>query len=273
MEKSIEDYRRELMDMAARGNSGARELFAEDSEVETTPPQMSSPPTLPQEMEPQPTPQRPAPPQIQPVPPQTLPQRPTPQRPIEPQPAPQRPTQPRPTPPRPTPPRPTPPRPTPPRPTPPRPESPMPTPPPQMAPAPSRPIPPINAPNLTASGTLVVVLTHSKGLFPVPNARVCVSDTNGNSIGCKQTDESGRTEEWRLPAPPKANSASPGASASDVSAFYNLRIDAEGYVPVIIEGVPIFDGVRTLQPLDMFFAGAADSTAPEVIKFNNSYTL
>lgn len=131
---------------------------------------------------------------------------------------------------------------------------------------------PNNTANLTGSGTLIVELTHSKGLFPVVNARVCVSDMAGRNLGCKQTDSSGKTEEWRLSAPPKANSETPG-DPNDVSAFYNIRIDANGYVPIIIEGVPIFDGVRTLQPLDMFFLGAAGSSEPQVIKFNNSYTL
>ena len=241
MDKSIEDYRRELMDMAMRGGVGGRELFAEDSRVETmpprptqpTPPQIQTRPTVPDDMPPQnslrPTP--PASPQPTPNPPTPETSGPIPPRPTTPQPMPPRPTQP------------VPPRPMPPRPTPQRPQ------PPQTRPIPVP--PPPSAPELSASGTLVVALTHSKGLFPVPNARVCVSDSLGNNLGCKQTDASGRTDEWRLPAPPKANSASPGSS--NVSAFYNIRIDAEGYVPVIIEGVPIFDGVRTLQPLDMFF--------------------
>lgn len=172
MEKSMEDYRRELLNMASRSAVGGRELFAEDSMVENT-----------------------AQNEVQ-----------------------------------------------------------------------------NTTPNLSGSGTLIVELTHSKGLFPVVNAKVCLSDMNGRNIGCKQTDNSGKTEEWSLPAPPKANSETPD-DPNNVSAFYNIRIDADGYVPVIIEGVPIFDGVRTLQPLDMFFLGAAQTDAPQVIKFNNSYTL
>lgn len=256
MDKSIEDYRRELMDMAMRGGVGGRELFAEDSQVETMPPRPTQP--TPPQMPPQPIVPEPMPPQTRPTIPEPMPPRPAPKPPTPPQVS-------RPIPPRPTTPQPTQPQPMPPRPIPPVPPRPQPS---QTRPVP---VPPPSAPELSASGTLVVALTHSKGLFPVPNARVCVSDSLGNNLGCKQTDASGRTDEWRLSAPPKANSASPGSS--NVSAFYNLRIDADGYVPVIIEGVPIFDGVRTLQPLDMFFAGAAPSTAPEVIKFNNSYTL
>ncbi len=179
MEKSMEDYRRELIEMASRV-AGGRELFAEDSMVENAPQNTMS--NSPQTMMPN------------------------------------------------------------------------------------------NTANLTGSGTLVVELTHSKGLFPVVNAKVCVIDMSGRNIGCKQTDSSGKTEEWRLPAPPKANSETPD-NPGDVSAFYNIRVDASGYVPVIIEGVPIFDGIRTLQPLDMFFLGAAQSSEPQVIKFNNSYTL
>lgn len=173
MEKSMEDYRRELLDMASRSTVGGRELFAEDSMVEDA--TQSTVPSV--------------------------------------------------------------------------------------------------TPDLVGEGTLVVSLTHSKGLFPVVNAKICLSDMSGRTIGCKQTDSSGKTEEWRLPAPPKANSENPNGNPNDVSAFYNIRIDAQGYVPVIIEGVPVFDGIRTLQPFDMFFLGAAESSEPQVIKFNNSYTL
>lgn len=122
-------------------------------------------------------------------------------------------------------------------------------------------------------GTLIVSLTHSKGLFPIAGASVCIEDSAGKRIGCKQTDQSGKTTEWQLPAPSKELSENPGVAPADVSSFYTIRVTADGYLPVVIEGIPIFDGVKTLQPLDMFFAGAAPSGLPEVIKFSNSYTL
>ncbi len=122
-------------------------------------------------------------------------------------------------------------------------------------------------------GSLVVFVTHSRGLYPVENATVRVAKKSGEPIVTERTDSSGKTPPLTLPAPSKIYSETPGENAADVSEGYDVRIDADGFVSVIIQGVPIFDGVKTLQPIDLVSLSAAPGPGPTVIKCNNSYTL
>lgn len=122
-------------------------------------------------------------------------------------------------------------------------------------------------------GSLVVFVTHSRGLYPVENATVRVAKKSGEPIVTERTDSSGKTPPLTLPAPSKIYSETPGENADDVLEGYDVRIDADGFVSVIIQGVPIFDGVKTLQPINLVFLSAAPGPGPTVIKFNNSYTL
>lgn len=122
-------------------------------------------------------------------------------------------------------------------------------------------------------GSLVVFVTHSRGLYPVENATVKVAKENGEPIVTERTDSSGKTPPLTLPAPSKIYSETPGENAADVLEGYDVRIDADSFVSVIIQGVPIFDGVKTLQPIDLVSLSAAPGPGPTVIKFNNSYTL
>lgn len=124
----------------------------------------------------------------------------------------------------------------------------------------------------TGSGGLTVALTHSRGLYPVSGANITVFD-GGRVIEREVTNSSGKTQRLLLPAPSKIYSETPGENPRDVSAFYDLLIEADGFVPVRIEGVPIFDGVNTTQPLDLTYTAAAENNRPIVIKYDNNYTL
>ncbi len=124
----------------------------------------------------------------------------------------------------------------------------------------------------TGRGGLTIALTHSRGLYPVSGANVTVLQGD-RTIEREVTDLSGKTGRIMLPAPSKIYSESPGENYRDVAAFYDIRIDADGFLPVRIEGVPIFDGVNTTQPLDLTYIAAAGNNQPITIKFDNSYTL
>ena len=125
----------------------------------------------------------------------------------------------------------------------------------------------------TGKGGLMVALTHSRGTYPVEGASVSVLDKNGRVIDREVTDNSGKTTRLLLPAPSKILSEAPGESYSNVAAFYDLKIEAENFVPVTIKGVPIFDGVNTTQPLDLTYTASAASNQPIVISFSNTNTL
>ena len=124
----------------------------------------------------------------------------------------------------------------------------------------------------TGFGGLTVALTHSRGLYPVAGAAVTVL-SKGKVIEREVTDLSGKTERLRLPAPAKIFSETPAEGYRDVSAFYDLWIEADEFVPVRVEGVPIFDGVNTTQPIDLTFKVSADNDRPITIKYDNGYNL
>ena len=126
--------------------------------------------------------------------------------------------------------------------------------------------------NYTGSGGLTVALTHSRGLYPVAGASVTIYDGD-KVIEREVTDLSGKTKRILLPAPAKIYSESPGENPRDVSAFYDLLIEADGFLSVRVEGVPIFDGVNTTQPLDLTYTAAAENNQPIIIKYDNSYRL
>lgn len=117
-----------------------------------------------------------------------------------------------------------------------------------------------------------MALTHSRGLYPVSGANVTVL-SGERVIEREVTDLSGKTRRIMLPAPSKIYSESPEGNPRDVSAFYNVTVSADGFLPVRLEGVPIFDGVNTTQPLDLTYRATAGNDRPITIKFDNSYTL
>lgn len=125
---------------------------------------------------------------------------------------------------------------------------------------------------LSAAGFLTVMVTTQKGTFPLKGAKVTVKDSSGNELYEQFTDESGRTEKMTLKTTSKENSESPDMPGR-VAEYYNINIDAKDFIPIVIQGIPIFDGISTTQSFDMIFTSAAESPEPQIIKFNNEYTL
>lgn len=89
----------------------------------------------------------------------------------------------------------------------------------------------------------------ARGALPVKGAKIVVS----REIGGKQhifytltTDESGQTPIISLPAPPKELSEAP-ESAVLPYATYNAQVTADGFDEVLINSMPIFEGVQSVQ--------------------------
>ena len=115
-------------------------------------------------------------------------------------------------------------------------------------------------------GELIILVTHSRGTFPVENAEVTIFDRDNNVLKRVTTDNSGRTDRIVLQALPKALSETPTENKSDVAKYYNARIDAENFVSVLIKNIPVFEGVTSLQGYDMLYKGAANSQELQVIE-------
>lgn len=103
-------------------------------------------------------------------------------------------------------------------------------------------------------GTLLFQVTGGQGSVPIANATVVISKSlpNGYMLSITATtDESGKTEEFSLPAPSRTLSQIPGTA--DVFSTYHARISAPGTVSAVVHDIPIFDGVTTIQPVSLSF--------------------
>ncbi len=86
--------------------------------------------------------------------------------------------------------------------------------------------------------------------------RVLTSD--GTEIITTSTDMSGRTEQISLPAPSKTLSSVP--SEEEPAAFYDVYVSAEGFVPTRVKNVKIYEGVTSLQKLDLPYKTATSDS-------------
>lgn len=101
-------------------------------------------------------------------------------------------------------------------------------------------------------GTLLFQVTGGQGAFPIGGATVVITKnlTDGHALSITTTtDESGKTQEFSLPAPSRNLSQTPGGR--DVFATYDAVISAPGHVTVIVHDIPIFDGITTIQPVNL----------------------
>ena len=99
-----------------------------------------------------------------------------------------------------------------------------------------------------AQGTLAVQLTIG-GAEPITSGKVVISDDTGQELYTLYTNESGKTIPVTLEAPPAEYSL--GVGEPQPYSSYNIRITADGFKDVVINGVQIFAGTEALQNVIM----------------------
>ena len=105
-----------------------------------------------------------------------------------------------------------------------------------------------------AFGTLVFQVSGEGGAFPIEGAEIRLTKPLGDGLTLSvslTTDESGKTLPLSLPAPAKSLSQSPNNGGGVVFASYEAEVSAPNHVPAKIIGLPVFDGVTTLQPVQL----------------------
>lgn len=98
-------------------------------------------------------------------------------------------------------------------------------------------------------GSLSFRTYTARNALPVPNANIVVFKTIGDkrhTFYNLTTDRSGQTKEVTLPAPPSSLSQSPTSGVQPYSLF-DAEITAEGFNPVSIRNLPVFEGVLSVQ--------------------------
>ena len=120
------------------------------------------------------------------------------------------------------------------------------------------------SPNYNTTGTLIVAVSAASGALPIEGALVTVKGSTNENAGVLSvvtTDRSGRTPRITLPAPPAAESESPGIEKP--YATYNVDVDKNGFFPQSFTNVPIFAGTTSIQPVNLIplteYGGAAQN--------------
>lgn len=108
----------------------------------------------------------------------------------------------------------------------------------------------------TGTGYLIVRVTTARGAIPLAGAQVDIRSyedestadpaTRGDIIASLVSGRDGNTPKIPLPAPPAADSESPGARQP--FSRYSIDVTLPGYRSQTYLGVPVFDGVTSLQP-------------------------
>ena len=100
-------------------------------------------------------------------------------------------------------------------------------------------------------GLLQVNVVNIQNNFPIQNARITISYKGDPQSSVEQvvTNSSGQTEQVALSAPPLELSLEPG----DVQPYseYNLRVEAEGFDPLVVSGTEILADSTAIQPVSM----------------------
>lgn len=105
----------------------------------------------------------------------------------------------------------------------------------------------------TGTGYLIIRVTTASEALPLEGATVTVYGNRpdfSSVIARLLTGNDGLTPKIALMTPPRALSEVPG-NGSDSYATYNLSVNKQGYSPVEMYGVPLFDGITSVQPADL----------------------
>ena len=121
----------------------------------------------------------------------------------------------------------------------------------------------------SGSGFLRVIVQTAGGALPVEGASVDIygSDRgNGNTglLYSLQTGIDGLTPPVELPAPPRAESLTPGTPTP--FARYNIEVRKEGYNGVTNLGAPVFDGIVSAQPVLLIPTVQGDATEERIVE-------
>lgn len=110
-------------------------------------------------------------------------------------------------------------------------------------------------------GSIQINVRTLSRLTAIQGARVSISYTghDNNVIDELVTDESGKTEEIPLPAPPLGYSMEP--SANQPYSEYDINVSAPGYETIQIDGVEVLPDEKSIQNVDMIPVISDSSTA------------
>ena len=112
-------------------------------------------------------------------------------------------------------------------------------------------------------GTLTVRVYTSRARLPVEGATVVVTQKGEQGkyqlLSVQATNRSGATKPITIPTPALGESTHPGSSAPPY-AVCDVWAEHPGYAMLLVEGVQIFQGVETLQAMELEPLGEGQSS-------------
>ena len=131
-----------------------------------------------------------------------------------------------------------------------------------------------NMNNMSGTGYLVVRVSTASGAIPVSGATVAIrsgvadgSNDKGAILQILRSDRDGNTPRIALPAPPRQTSTQPGSMIPYAS--YQVDVAADGFYRQYFNGVPVYDGVTSIQPAALI--PLADTPGANVITETDRY--
>lgn len=121
---------------------------------------------------------------------------------------------------------------------------------------------PNGSPDMSGVGYIKAEVTTGSGAVPIENAIVLITQKDGDKTYLLKmliTDESGATETIPLPAPNAAYSETPSPDEKPFADYY-IQAYAEGFYAENGMEVPVFSGVKSIQPIALIPRSADDSS-------------
>ena len=125
---------------------------------------------------------------------------------------------------------------------------------------------------LTGTGYLIVHVTTASGAIPLEGAQVGIREyspentLNGDFVAALISGPDGNTELISLPTHPKSESLVAGNTAPYSTYLAEVRL--EGYSDQTFIGIPIFDGIVAIQPVNMIPLPEIGDATPESTEGN-----
>lgn len=112
-----------------------------------------------------------------------------------------------------------------------------------------------------SKGSIQIYTSAAGQAAPLPGAALTVLDENGAALTHLTTDADGYAEAADLPTPDASYSLDESNTTVRPYALYRIEAELDGWQPLVVDGVQVFDGQQTVARLTLLPAGAVPSAA------------
>lgn len=112
-----------------------------------------------------------------------------------------------------------------------------------------------------SKGSILIYTSAAGQAAPLPGVTLTVTDAGGGVRARLVTDADGFAEAADLPAPDAAYSLDAANTTVQPYALYRIEAALDGWQPLVLNGVQVFDAQQTVARLNLLPAGAAPASA------------